>query len=667
MARFMMSRNWTAWSALFSALVLFVAINVIAQEELVGSRIDLTENHLYTLSPGTRKVLAEIQEPITLRFYYSPELGQAAPPYGIYAGRVREMLEQYAALAPGKIKLVTIDPKPFSSQEDRAVAFGLQGVALREGGDQVYFGLAATNATDDQQIIAFFQPDRERFLEYDLTKLIYSLAFPQKTVVGLMSNLPLEGDFEAAMRGAPLVPYTIYEQMHQLYDIDDLSSSVDKIPADVKVLMIVQPQQLPERTLYAIDQYVLKGGKALIFVDPYSEVEAAKSAQQAYNPAANASNLQKLFKAWGLEMVPGMVAGDRANARRVNVGTDSDPHPLDYVGWLALGADNVDHDSPITGNLSALNFASAGILEPEKGATSHFTPLVFTSRQSEEIPVAKVMGLPDVQSLLDKFKPSGKRLVLAARVSGMVHTAFPHGPPTPPVKTSKDPPPNTPAAEATAPETRGGQGKAAAPAAERKPPSDELLASTQPINVVVVADTDLLSDRFWVDVQNFVGQRVAVPIANNGDLVTNAIDTLSGGDALIGLRTRGTAERPFTLVKAIQRAANERYEATEKGLEQKLKETQTKIKQLSGGDTGSAENGTVSLEQAKTLDSFRTELLRVRRQLREVQLALRLDIDHLRNEVEFFDIGAIPILVGVVAIVLGLVRMSRRRRRAHAR
>ncbi|MGH6989075.1 MAG: GldG family protein [Stellaceae bacterium] len=666
MAKFTMSRGWVAWSALFSALVLLIAVNVIAQEELVGTRVDLTQNHLYTLSPGTLKILKEIQEPITLRFYYSQKLGVAAPPYGVYAERVREMLEEYAALAPGKIILRQIDPQPFSPQEDRAVAFGLQGVALRQGGDKVYFGLAATNATDDQQVIAFFQPDRQRFLEYDLTKLIYSLAFPQKTVVGLISSISLEGNFEAAMHGAPLVPYTIYAQMQQLYDVDDLSSSLGTIPKKVKVLMIVQPQHLPEKTLYAIDQYVLKGGKALVFVDPYSEAQAAKSERAAYDYAADGSNLPRLFKAWGLKMVPGKIAGDLHNARTVNIGTDDNPHAVNYVGWLALGPKDVNHDSPITGNLSRLNFATAGILEQAKGATTKFTPLVFTSRQSEAIPVTKVMGLPHVQALLDNFKSSGHPLVLAARISGIAHTAFPDGLPKPPVKTSKngtDPATKKPAL--AAPKVKSDAKLAAAKAASGPMPG-EVTVAKQPINVIVVADTDMLADRFWVNVQNFVGQRVAVPTANNGDLVTNSIDALSGGDALIGLRTRGTAERPFTLVKAIQQAANERYQATERSLEKKLKVTETKIKELSGGDTGATANGNISLEQAKTLDSFRTELLRVRRQLRAVQLALRQDIDHLRAEMEFLDIGAIPILVGFVAIVLGLVRMSRRRRRARS-
>ena len=639
-----LSRRAAAWWALAAAIVLFLAVNVIAEQALRGSRVDLTENGLYTLSQGTRRVLAKIEEPITLRFYYSPQLGAAAPPYGIYAERVRETLQQYAALAHGKIKYEEIDPQPFSSAEDRAVAFGLQGVALAQGGDQVYFGLAATNATDDQQTIQFFQPERERFLEYDLTKLVYSLAFPKKTVVGLLSNLPLQGDFEAAMRGAPLTPYAIYEQMKQLYDIRDVQADAP-IATDIDVLMLVHPQNLSQKTLYAIDQYVMKGGKVLAFVDPYSEAQAQKARQQAFDANAEASDLEPLFKAWGFEMLPGKVAADRTDARRVNVGTSTSPHSADYLAWLQLDDHNVNHDSPITADLAQLNIATAGVLEPLKGAKTKFTPLVFTTEQSQIVGVDKVAGFPQIDVLLNEFKASGKKLAIAARITGPADTAFPKGPPSPPPSKDKNAKPE-PAASTPA----------------------QIKTAQKPINVVAVADTDLLSDRFWVDVQNFVGQHIAIPNANNGDLVTNAIDVLSGGDELIGLRTRGTAVRPFTLVQNIQRAADERYQDTEKGLEKQLKETQNKIRSLSGRDP-QAQGADVSanaLEQAQTLENFRTQLLKVRRQLREVQLALRQDIDQLRTEIEVADIAAIPILVALIAIVLGFVRMSRRRRRAQA-
>jgi ABC-type uncharacterized transport system involved in gliding motility auxiliary subunit len=362
------------------------------------------------------------------------------------------------------------------------------------------------------------------------------------------------------------------------------------------------------------------------------------------------SELDKLLNAWGVTMVPKVVAGDREAARKVNAGTDEHVVPVDYVAWLTLPKQDLNPNDPITGDLSQITMATAGVLEPRAGAKTTFTPLISTSTNSEEIPVAKVQGTPDIEALLHDFKPDGKRLVLAARVTGPADTAFPNGLPKPP----------------------GDKTKPAAADAKKPAASEpaEVKIAVKPINVVVVADTDMLADRFWVDSQDFVGQHVAVPIANNGDLVTNAIDTLSGGDDLIGLRTRGTAVRPFTLVQNIQRVADERYQDTEKGLEKKLKETQDKIKQASGHDPQSSggqaagDSSNAALEQAQTLDSFRTELLKVRRQLREVQLALRQDIDRVRAEIEFADIAAIPILVALVAIVLGILRMNRRRRRA---
>jgi gliding motility-associatede transport system auxiliary component len=639
------SRRTIAVIALISVAVLFVSINVIANHVLRSTRLDLTQRQLYTLSPASKKTLRHIDEPITLRFYYSPRLGDEVPSYGVFAQRVREMLEEYAAVANGKIKLEVLDPKPFSPTEDRAVAFGLQGVPIDQGGEQVYFGLAATNSTDDQQVIPFFQPDRERFLEYDLTKLIHSLAFPKKTVVGLVTSLPLEGDYMAALQGRPLQPYAIIDQMRQLYDVHTLSPDFAVVPKDVDVLMIAQPGKLPDKTLYAIDQFVLKGGKALVFVDPYSETAAAH-ANRMSGPGATASDLPKLFKAWGLQLAPGKVAGDLQNGRRVNAGTAEHVEPLEYVAWLALKQGNLNRDDPITGDLSNLNLASAGVLQQLPGAKTSFEPLITTSPDAEEIPAEKVEGLPDVAGLLNDFKSGGKRLTLAAHITGPATTAFPDGPPEP----AKD--------EKAKPDAKDQQpATSAAPA--------QLKTAVQPINVVVAADTDMLDDRFWVQAQDFFGQRVIVPTAGNGDFVTNAIDVLSGGTDLMGLRTRGSSARPFEVVDQIQRAADARSQAREHELEQQLKDTQAKIKALQG-QAGPGGSVTLAAEQSQALDNFRTQMLHIRAQLRQVQLDLRQDIDRLKAELEFFDIVFIPLLVGIAAVILGAVRMQRRKRRAAA-
>jgi ABC-type uncharacterized transport system involved in gliding motility auxiliary subunit len=646
---FFASRRAVAFAALVCIALMLVSVNIIAARFFVW-RLDLTGEHLYTLSRGTLAILAKINEPITLRFYFSNRLADEVPSYGVYAQRVRELLDQYVAAAHGKIRLEVYNPVPFSDVEDRAVAYGLQGVPLNAGGEQVYFGLAATNSTDDQQVIAFFQPERERFLEYDLTKLVHSLAFPKKTVVGLISALPLEGDVMAMMRGRPAEPMAVMEQLQQLDTMKPLAANIDAVPPDIDVLMLVHPQNLSDKTLFAIDQFVLRGGKALVFVDPYSEFQAAHPSQFHQPGSPSSSNLEQLFKAWGFEVPANVVAGDRRDAQRVAIpGPRGASRPMDYVAWLNLKTGNLNRQDMITADLSHINMASSGIIEPVEGAKTKIEPLITTSPDSMKIPAEKLAGLPDVEGLLADFKPDNKRYILAAHVTGMVDTAFPDGPPKPP--------------EAAKPEAKEGEAQSPKPA--ETPPAagpEALKQSAQPINVVVVADTDLLDDKFWLQKQDFFGQRVLIPTANNGDFVANAIEVLAGGEDLIGLRTRGTSARPFEVVEQIQSEAQARYSAEERSLQAKLKDTQAKLASLTGKDQGNAP-ATLSAEQTKAIGEFRADMLQTRRQLRNVQAALRSDIGRLKAGLEFFDIALIPIIVAAVAIILGVVRLRRRSRR----
>ncbi len=644
-AGFFGSRRAVAVAALVCIGLMLVSANIIIGR-FFNARLDLTAEHLYTLSPGTLHTLAHIDEPITLRFYYSNRLGDDVPAYGVYAARVRELLDQYVAAAHGKLRLEIYHPQPFSNVEDQAVAFGLQAVPLDSEGDQVYFGLAGTNSTDDQQVIAFFSPERERFLEYDLTKLVHSLAFPKKPVVGLISSLPLEGNMMAMMQGQPSQPMAVIQQLKQLDKVEPLGSDLGAIPADVDVLMVVHPQHLQPKTMFAIDQFVLKGGKALIFVDPHSELQASQPSQLNPPGSPTGSNLAPLFKAWGFQMSPKFVAGDRRDAQEVSVPVPGHgDQPLDYVAWLDLHAANLNRSDMITADLSHVDMASAGILTPLPGAKTNIEPLIWTSRDSDKIPVEKLDGMPDVAGLLANFRPDGKRYILAAHVTGMVDTAFPDGPPgqTPPA-------PAKPKGAKTA-------------AAKRAGGPAWLKQSAHPINVVVVADTDMLDDRLWVQSQNFFGQQLVVPIANNGDFVANAIDVLAGGQDLIGLRSRGTATRPFEVVDRIQRQAQARYSAEEQALQAKLKATEAQLADLTGRNEAGAP-ATLSPEQSKAVEQFRADMLQTRRQLRDVQAALRRNIQELKEGFEFLDIALIPIIVAVAAIIVGAVRVKRRRRRA---
>jgi ABC-type uncharacterized transport system involved in gliding motility auxiliary subunit len=653
-------RRRRSMAALLCIAVMLVAVNIIAAT-VPPVRLDLTAERLYTLSEGTRRTLARIDEPITLRLYYSARLGTAIPSYGVYAQRVRELLDQYVAAANGKLRLEIYQPLPFSDVEDRAVAFGLQGVPLNTQGDQVYFGLAGTNSTDDQQIVAFFAPERERLIEYDLTRLVHSLAFPKRTVVGLISGLPLDGDPMAAARGRASRPTAVLQQLRQLNEVKTLPAALDSIPAGTDVLMLVHPQNLPEKTLFAIDQFVLQGGTALVFVDPYSELQA-----RGARPGTPAdSDFERLFKAWGVKILPNTIAGDRRNARRVVVpggGSAGTGEPRDYIAYLNLRGAELNHDDVITANLRQITMATAGIIEPIDGATTRLEPLVTTSPEAMKLAAEKVAGLPDVAGLLTGFKSENTRYVLAARVTGPAETAFPDGPPK-----AEEPAKSEPAAKPEAAEAASPHPNPPPPTGEgaKQPAGDFVRKSVQPINLVVVADTDMLDDRFWAQTEDFFGRQVVVPVANNGDFVSNAVEVLAGGENLVGLRSRGTSARPFTLVEQIQRDADDRYAAEQAALQQKLKEAQAKLSRLTQGE-GAKANAPLTPEEAGAVDQFRADVLATRRQLRGVQGALRQDIERLKAVLEFADTALVPLLVATAALVLGARRVRRWRRRRSA-
>jgi|HubBroStandDraft_1064217.scaffolds.fasta_scaffold00037_6 ABC-type uncharacterized transport system involved in gliding motility auxiliary subunit len=620
--------------------ILFISVNSLAGRLFGGAHVDLTDQQLFTLSPGTKAVLAKIDEPLTFKLYYSKRLGVVSPGYAVFAERVQEVLREYAARANGKIELKVLDPVAFSDVEDQATAAGLQGVPIDENGEQVYFGLVGTNSTDDQEVIPFFQSDREKFLELDLTKLVQSLAFPKRKVIGLSTALSLDGDVMAQMQGRPSHAQVIMDQLRQTFDIHTLSPNFDKIPDDIDVLMLVQPEKPQPKTEYAIDQWVLGGGHALVFVDPDSEFQTTHPSMLTPPGSPNAADLDPLLKAWGVELAKDKVVGDRLAARRVNAGT-SRGQAVDYLAWMTLGEDDINHDDPVTDKLGQINVATAGALIPIAGAKTTIEPLLQTSVQSELIDVERVkQSPPDVLGILRDFKPSGTRYIIAARISGPADTAFPDGPPA----------------------ALDAQGK---PVGEPDPAAKaaQLTTAKTPINVIVVADSDLLDDRFWVQIQDFFGQRVATPQAGNADFVANAADSLAGTGDLIGLRSRGSAVRPFTLVEDEQRAAQDKYQAQEKSLQDTLKQTQAKLDEINGKDT---DPDKLTPDQAQAVEQFRTTIIQTRQQLRQVQLALREAIDRLKLELVALDVGAVPLLVAIAALVAGLLRLRRRKQRSAA-
>jgi len=625
-------------TGLVAAFAAFFGFNILVNQGLRDTRIDLTEARLYTLSDGTRNVLKAIPEPITLRLFFSDKLAGNAPQLKQYGTRVRELLERYAALSNGKLRLEVIDPEPFTEAEDRAVQAGLQGAQLPGG--SLYFGLVGSNTLDQQQVVPFFQAEKEQFLEYDLTKLVYALSNPTKPTIGIFGALPLEygpGGVMAAMRGQSQ-PYLILEQIKQFFDVKMLDpSKPEEINEKLGALVLAHPKDLSPQLQYAVDQYVLKGGRLIVFADPFSETMAAMPDPMSGRPMPpgmdQSSLLPELFKAWGVEVLPGKFVADLSLAQRVQTGRQGAAAVVDYVPWLAIPAENLSHADVVTADLTQINAASMGSIKKIDGATTQLTPLITSSNQAMLMDVADLQGDPNPQALAEKFKATGETYVVAARISGAAKTAFPNG---------------APAAEK----------KEGAPA-----PATQVVDSVKPINVLLVADADLLDDRFWVRQQQMMGQSMYVPIAANADFLVNAIDNMSGSGDLIGLRSRGKSQRPFELIDNMRRVADQQFLARQRALEQKLETTQKQLADLQS-KAQEQSNALLSAEQEAAITTFRDQLLETRRELRGVQRELNRDIEALQLLVKFINIGLMPLVAAIVAIGLAIVWRRRRIRRA---
>lgn len=632
------SANRPTFSALGLAItaILALALIALANVGLRGWRLDLTENRLYTLSPGTHAILNKLDEPIHLYFFYSREVAQGLPSIATYARRVQEMLEEMSEIAGDKMRLTVIDPEPFSEDEDRAVQLGIQAIPLSNSGKTLYFGLAGSNAVGESQVIPFFSSEREPLLEYDIAKLIYQLGQAHKPVVGLITTLGMNGGFDATtMRAKPA--WVIVEQLRQLFELRILDRDIQEIPEEVKLLMLVHPTDLQPATLYAIDQFVLAGGHLLVFTDPLAETAGGLSGPRR-SGVASASDINSLSEAWGVRMRP-EVLGDALYALRVTVDPAKAPE-RDYA-TLGVRSEGLNQDDVITQGMERVNIAYGGILEHMEGATTEFTPLIRSSDQAMPIPAERARLERDPKALQQGFRPTGERYVLAARVAGTVKSAFPDGPPKGQDPQAKE------------------EGKHDAPEkpAQEQPKPNHLAESKGPINVVMVADTDLLSDRLWVSLERFFGRRIASPFADNGDMVVNAVDNLLGSGDLISIRSRASYSRPFDRVDALRLQAEARFREKEQALQAQLRDTERKIAELqqSKGDGGAL---ILSDEQREAIKGFQGQLVRTRKELRAVQHRLNQDIQELGTRLKFINIVLVPLLVVIGVIAWALWRRN---------
>ena len=616
-----LNRKALSGTALIVLAVLFVAVMLLVNVAFRGARMDLTQNHLYTLSDGTKKIIGSIDEPINLYLYFSDKGTQDLPQLRTYDTRVREMLEEMASRSGGKIKLELIDPLPFSEDEDRAASLGLQAVPVGNAGDKIFFGLAGTNSTNGQSTIPFFNPEKESFLEYDIAKLIHELSIAKKPTIGLLSSLPVAAGFDPQTRQMR-EPWAIDQQWSQLFEIKALTpTDLKSIDKDISVLVVVHPKQLPDDAQYAIDQFVLRGGHLLVFVDPDAELDDSGADPQ--NPMAammadKSSDLPKLFKAWGIQYDPKKVVLDRNRALPISLGEGQ--APVRHPAILGFTADDLNHDEVTTANLDTINVSSAGYFELTKEAKDiKLTPLIQTPSDAATAPSDRLRMLQDPSVLYQDYKAGGEPLIVAARLSGKFKTAFPERNDEGALKESKD------------------EGQ-----------------------IILVADTDILSDRMWVQVRPFFGQKLMNAFANNGDFAVNALDTMAGSSELISIRGRATSQRPFTTVEALKRSADERFHQKEQELQKELSDTERKLTELQSAKSKDQEQ-ILSPEQKSELENFLKRKLEIRKELRQVRRSLDAEIESLGTRLKLVNIVLIPLLVTFAALAFAWWRNQRRR------
>ncbi len=639
-----MNRNLLTGGGLAIAGVILIAVNVLSNTMLRSTQIDLTQDKLYTLSEGTKGVMAKLDEPVTLRLYFSNVLAHEnamLEPFRDYYDRVKGLLQQYVTLSKGKLTLSLLDPEPYSEIEDQAVAAGLEGQQLPGTNDNFYFGLAGSGATDTEHVIPFFDMQHESTLEYDLTKMVYTLANTKKMKVGMLSTLPIEG--EAAnpftrTREMPQ-PWFIVDQLREQCDTKSIPPTTKEIPADIDVLMVVHPKNLSQPTLYAIDQFVLRGGRAFIFVDPFCEED--RPVTDPSNPlsgmtAPRGSSLDPLFDAWGLAMEKDKIAADKDAALRVQFqNSKGKPDSCDYVVWLELDKTHLNTKEVFTNSLKRLQMHTPGILTKKDKAETEFTPLIETGMNTMEIPVSSIQFAQDPKKLLSDFASENKKLTLAARITGKVKSAFPNGAP-------KDA-----AEDANKDEKKPDEPKA-----------DHLAESKGPINVVVVADCDMLADNSWVRVQQLGQARFGMPMNDNGPFVLDTLDFMSGSTDMINLRSRGGIQRPFKVVAELRKSAEAKFRTEEERLQGELDKAEQRLQELQSKKQGASQL-MLSPEQLAEIKSANEKKLETRKELRKVQLGLRKDVDALGNWLQFLNVGLIPLMIIVFAIAMWFSKSRR--------
>ncbi len=602
-------------------LVLLVVINVIAAQ--AKQRVDLTSDRAYTLSDGTRAILAKIDTPVQIRFYCTRG-GNAMPPaLKNYARRVEDLLGEYQQAAKGKIEIRKLDPEPDSDAEDSARLDGVQP-QLVQNTEQIYLGLSVS-MLDQKETIPFLAPARERLLEYDVSRAIARTINPQKPVVGVMSALPVAGRMmprQMMPQQQNEQPWVLYSELKRDFDVRTVELTADKIPDEIKLLLVIHPKAISDAAQFAIDQFVLRGGKLVAFLDPDSVLDSQAAGPM---PTPSSSSLEKLLKAWGLAFDTTNVVADLNHMGRTQQGRTP--------AVLALTDDALNRDDVLTAQSNAVMIL-AGALTGSPADGLKQTVLIKSSPNSQLIPSAAARGYGE--ETIRNLQPSGTEYSLALRLTGKFKSAFPDGPPAPAASPSPKP-------------------------EEKKPEQGaSLKESATETSVVLFGDADMIQDQVAVRVMNNVfGGRVVTPNNGNLALAEGAIEQLSGDSNLIAVRSRATAVRPFVVIKEMQARAESHYQDTIRQLETSLADAQRKLNELQQSKQ-SGQQYILSPEQQQEIANFRKKEAGIKVQLKDERKKLRAEIDSLETRLKWINIAAMPAIVAFSGVFLAIGRRQSR-------
>jgi ABC-type uncharacterized transport system involved in gliding motility auxiliary subunit len=610
-----LSKTLFSAGGLFLVLLIIILINVLMSQ--TNFRMDATSEKLYSLSDASKSIISNIKDPVTLKLFYTKGVDNIPLQLKHFAPRLVDFLSEYENFGNKNIKLEVYNPQPDSEEEEWAQQYGVKGIDLPTG-DTIYFGLVVI-AADREETLPFVDPGREEHMEYDITHAIAKVQSPKKAKIGLLSGLDVFGNPPSPipMPGEPpeTPPWYFLEELRKTYDVEEMSMTYSDISDDLDLLILVYPKDLSDRLQYAVDQYILNGGRVILFVDPFAMSDRGPNISKHMS-------LPTLFKAWGIKMNEEMALMDFGYATQF---MDKNNQVVENPFWLSLDRTAINTDNVATAQLESILLSIAGSIEKEDKEKIRYTPLLQSSTNSELFSVFKIQQ--ELKDLRLAFKPANKRYDIAVSLSGVFDSAFPNGPP--PVADEK-----------------------------LKPKKPHMAKGIKESTIIVVADTDMIHDNNYVEHQSFMGNEVSQVYNDNLNFLLNAAELLAGNQALIHIRSRGKFERPFTKVQELEKTAQAHWMAQEQELSAKFEETNQKLRDLESQKDAS-QKFVVSEEQEQEIKKFRDEKLKINKKLKEVRRNLRADIEKLGTRVKFINIFLMPILISILGIVYAAVRRNK--------